>query len=435
MEQPAWLDHAWQEAGVRELPGPASNSRILQFFRDVGHPEVVSDEVAWCAAFVGACLERAGLRSTRSLLARSYLDWGVPLAKAKVGAIAVLSRGSDPGQGHVGFVVGAAKDQLFLLGGNQKDAVTVQSFPVGQLLGLRWPSTAEGAGQNDDLFEAALAHVLEMEGGWTNDPYDPGGPTNLGITLSVFAAWKGLTLTDGNRQELIEELKRLDAAAVRPIYRERYWLPSRAGDLPPALAVMHFDAAVNHGVGAAARMLQQALGVNVDGVIGPQTLAAAHGQPIAEVLERYADIRRARYRSLGHFWRFGRGWLRRVDRTVEAARQIASAGTKISQQPEAGARPMSQTEVSQTDQTSQTSKWWAHSMTIWGAIITAASTILPTIGPLFGIDITPDLVHELGDQVVLVVQAIGGLIGIIMTIYGRTRATATLERKQVTFQL
>ncbi|HEX5599656.1 MAG TPA: hypothetical protein VFX46_03375 [Hyphomicrobiaceae bacterium] len=96
---------------------------------------------------------------------------------------------------------------------------------------------------------------------------------------------------------------------------------------------------------------------------------------------------------------------------------------------------MSQTEVSQTDQTSQTSKWWAHSMTIWGAIITAASTILPTIGPLFGIDITPDLVHELGDQVVLVVQAIGGLIGIIMTIYGRTRATATLERKQVTFQL
>jgi uncharacterized protein (TIGR02594 family) len=430
MEQPAWLDHAWQEAGVRETPGPASNSRILQFFRDVGHADVTSDEVAWCAAFVGACLERAGLRSTRSLLARSYLDWGVPLADAKLGAVAVLSRGSDPGQGHAGFVVGAAKDQLFLLGGNQKDAVTVQSFPMGRLLGLRWPSTAEGVGQNDELFEAALAHVLEMEGGWTNDPHDPGGPTNLGITLSVFAAWKGLTLTDANRQALMEELKRLDAAAVRPIYRERYWNPSRAGDLPPALAVMHFDAAVNHGVSGAARMLQQALGVSVDGKIGPQTLAAAHGQPVAEVIDRYADIRRARYRSLSHFWRFGRGWLRRVDRTVLAARQIASTGTKISQQLQAGARPMSQ-----TGQTSQTSKWWGHSITIWGAIITAASTVLPTIGPLFGIDITPDLVQEFGDQVILVVQAIGGLIGIIMTIYGRTRATASLERKQVTFQL
>lgn len=430
MEQPAWLDHAWQEAGVRETPGPASNSRILQFFRDVGHADVTSDEVAWCAAFVGACLERAGLRSTRSLLARSYLDWGVPIANAKLGAVAVLSRGSDPGQGHVGFVVGAAKDQLFLLGGNQKDAVTVQSFPMGRLLGLRWPSTAEGVRQDDDLFEAALAHVLAMEGGWTNDPHDPGGPTNLGITLSVFAAWKGLTLTDANRQALMEELKRLDAAAVRPIYRERYWNPSRAGDLPPALAVMHFDAAVNHGVSGAARMLQQALGVSVDGKIGPQTLTAAHGEPVAEVIDRYADIRRARYRSLSHFWRFGRGWLRRVDRTVLAARQIASTGTKISQQLQAGARPMSQ-----TGQTSQTSKWWGHSITIWGAIITAASTVLPTIGPLFGIDITPDLVQEFGDQVILVVQAIGGLIGIIMTIYGRTRATASLERKQVTFQL
>src|SRR5690606_3311113 len=261
------------------------------------------------------------------------------------------------------------------------------------------------------------------------DPHDPGGPTNLGITLSVFAAWKGLTLTDANRQALMEELKRLDAAAVRPIYRERYWNPSRAGDLPPALAVMHFDAAVNHGVSGAARMLQQALGVSVDGKIGPQTLAAAHGEPVAEVIDRYADIRRARYRSLSHFWRFGRGWLRRVDRTVLAARQIASAGATNSRQLQAGARPMSQ-----TGQTSGTSEWWGHSMTIWGAISTAASTVLPTIGPLFGIDITPDLVQEFGDQVILVVQAIGGLIGIIMTIYGRTRATASLERKQVTFQ-
>src|SRR5690606_16470515 len=123
MEQPAWLDHAWQEAGVREKPGPASNDRILQFFRDAGHPNVSSDEVAWCAAFIGACLERAGVRCTRSLLARSYLDWGMPLQSAKLGAIAVLSRGSNPAQGHVGFVLGAAEDKLFLLGGNQKDAV------------------------------------------------------------------------------------------------------------------------------------------------------------------------------------------------------------------------------------------------------------------------------------------------------------------------
>src|SRR5690606_25590767 len=158
----------------------------------------------------------------------------------------------------------------------------------------------------EELFDAALAHVLEMEGGWSNDPHDPGGPTNLGITLSVLAAWKGSALTDANRQALLEELRRLEPATARTIYRERCWLPSRAGDLPPALAIMHFDAAVNHGVAGAARMLQQALGVVVDGEIGPQTLSAANRQPVTDVVERYADIRRARYRSLGHFWRFGR---------------------------------------------------------------------------------------------------------------------------------
>lgn len=74
-------------------------------------------------------------------------------------------------------------------------------------------------------------------------------------------------------------------------------------------------------------------------------------------------------------------------------------------------------------------------MTVWGALITAASTVLPALGPIFGFDLTPDLVNELGDHVTAVVQAIGGLIGIIMTIYGRVRATTSLERKQVTFQL
>ena len=431
MEQPAWLEHAWREAGVREKPGPASNDRILQLFRDVGHQTVTSDEVAWCAAFVGACLERSGLQSTRSLLARSYLDWGEPLKQARFGAIAVLSRGSDPGHGHVGFVIGATTDKIFLLGGNQQNAVSVQSFETGRLLGMRWPVGAvEKSFAADELFDAALAHIIEMEGGWTNDPHDPGGPTNLGITLGVFAAWKNATLTDTNRESLIDELKRLDAASARPIYYKRYWVPSRAAELPPQIALIHFDAAVNHGVANAARMLQQALSVADDGEIGPETLSAARTRSIEETVRRYADIRRARYRSLSHFWRFGRGWLRRVDRTLVAAQRIDNAQSKASRQLQKGARQMSQ-----TDDASNDGKWWGHSMTIWGAIITAASTVLPVIGPLIGLDVTPDLVKEFGDQVTSVLQAIGGLIGIIMTVYGRTRATTPLGRKQITLQL
>ena len=54
---------------------------MLRTYADVGHPEIDNDEVAWCAAFLGACLERAGIGSTRSLMARSYLGWGQALAE------------------------------------------------------------------------------------------------------------------------------------------------------------------------------------------------------------------------------------------------------------------------------------------------------------------------------------------------------------------
>ncbi len=92
-----------------------------------------------------------------------------------------------------------------LLGGNQGDAVGVAAFPKTRLLGFRWPQPqpapqAEPAlppAQDDPLFAAALEHVLEMEGGFTDDQHDPGGPTNRGITLKMFAAWKGVRARRG----------------------------------------------------------------------------------------------------------------------------------------------------------------------------------------------------------------------------------------------
>ena len=76
-------------------------------------------------------------------------------------------------------------------------------------------------------------------------------------------------------------------------------------------------------------------------------------------------------------------------------------------------------------------KWWGHSMTIWGAAITALSTVLPVVGPAIGIDVTPEIVRQAGEQSIAIVQAIGGLAGTILTIYGRTRAARPLERRQL----
>jgi uncharacterized protein (TIGR02594 family) len=442
MFQPPWLEHAWGDLGIAEAPAGQNNPAILRYYAEVGHADVAHDDVAWCAAFLGACLERAGVASTRSLMARSYLAWGEPLAEPRLGAIAVLSRGADPTLGHTAFLVGVTPAHLVLLGGNQSDAVTVEAYPRARLLGLRWPAAVPapvpepvpGARETSD-FERALAHVLEMEGGWTDDPYDPGGPTNFGITLAVYAREIGAEVTPATLETLKAELKRIPQTLVRRIYLERYWGPACCPQLPPALALFHFDTAVNQGVTGAARMLQEAVGTLIDGEIGPITLAAVSAAPIERTLTRYADLRRARYRALSTFWRFGRGWLNRVDATLALARRIAAA-TPSPEPPQAKENPMStEPATPEVPATDTASKWWGQSMTIWGVIITTLSTVLPTVAPIFGYNITAELIQQLGDQLVLVGQALGGLIGTLLTIFGRVRATASLERRAFTLNM
>lgn len=427
----AWLDQAWAAFGVAETRGAASNTDILAFLRDAGHPEVRSDDVAWCAAFVGACLERAHRRCTRSLMARSYLSFGEPLSEPRTGAIAVLSRGSDPALGHVGFVVGVAPGRIHLLGGNQSDSVSVQSFPLERVLAFRWPSEVASPAEapasrttwdEPALFEFALVHVLEMEGGYTDDPHDPGGPTNLGITLATLADWRKVPLTAETFGGLKADLRSLDRATASAIYLARYWGPSRAADLRPALAFMHFDASVNHGVTGAARILQQACGADIDGEIGPLTLDAANSAPLSELIDRYGAIREDRYRALPHFWRFGRGWLNRVARTRAAALALIPA----SSQPKANP-PMS----TETDQP----KWWGNSVSVWGTLLTALSTVLPVLGPLLGITLSAEAVQQIGAGVLQSIQAIGGLLGTVMAIYGRARAAQPLVRKPISLKL
>lgn len=92
---------------------------------------------------------------------------------------------------------------------------------------------------------------------------------------------------------------------------------------------MHFDAAVNHGVSAAIQMLQGVARLTVDGEIGPETLSAIGSRSVVDLIDDYAEMRRTRYRALPHFWRFGRGWLKRVDATLVLGHAWAGAeGTK-----------------------------------------------------------------------------------------------------------
>ena len=98
MNQPRWLTLAWADLGVLEAPGSDNNPKVVRYYADAGHPGVRGDDVAWCAAFVGACLERAGVGGTRSLMARSYLSWGEALEEPRTGAVAVLSQEENRGR-------------------------------------------------------------------------------------------------------------------------------------------------------------------------------------------------------------------------------------------------------------------------------------------------------------------------------------------------
>lgn len=444
MQQPAWLTAAWAEFGVREVVGSGDAARVVRYFRDVGHAQITNDETPWCAAFVGAMLKRADLEGTGSLLARSYLKWGVALDEPRLGAITVLTRGSDPGAGHVGFYVGASGESIFLLGGNQGDAVSVAAFARTRLLGYRWavaqtiPADGSNVADSDmsDVFERALSHVLKMEGGYSDDPYDPGGPTNRGVTLAVFAKWHGETVEAASRARLIDALKRISDETVQRIYHERYWQPSLAGLLPEPLALMHFDASVNHGVGGAIRMLQSAVGTTSDGEMGPQTLAAIAAMPTTASVARYAEIRRARYRALAHFWRFGRGWLRRVDATQELA-NTWSANEDLTPKTTTSNKQGDSSMANDTGAlgTVEGAKWWAQSKTIWGAIITAVATVAPLLGPVIGVDLPGEVVKDAGEQTVTAVQAVVGLIGTLLTIYGRLKATTPLARRALSVKL
>lgn len=177
-----WLEIAWEAQGVKEVHGPGANPDIIAFFKDAGHAEITSDETAWCAAFVGACLHRAGVTidvpKLKRLMARSYLEQGTPIEKARVGAIAVITRGDASGwQGHVGFVVGETETHLAILGGNQADAVTVAHFPKAKLLGLRWPEPARKPSQlSESRIARAAARQVKDAGKTTVAPMVPAPP-------------------------------------------------------------------------------------------------------------------------------------------------------------------------------------------------------------------------------------------------------------------
>lgn len=137
------------------------------------------------------------------------------------------------------------------------------------------------------MFEDALKLILAFEGGFSDDPNDPGGRTNFGITQNTY---------DPTRQK---DVKNITQDEVSKIYQNSYWRDSRCdaiNTVSPNLATIHFDCAVNCGVGRAIRLLQGVLGVTTDGIIGPDTLSKIDDS--RELKTSYLARRKLYYDSL-----------------------------------------------------------------------------------------------------------------------------------------
>lgn len=160
-------------------------------------------------------------------------------------------------------------------------------------------------------FEASLPFILQWEGGYVNNPNDPGGATNKGVTQKVYDAWR-------RKQGLpTRSVKEIQDSEVQAIYDTGYWLPPRCNVLMDHLNLVQFDTAVNMGPGRAVRFLQAAVGTAVDGDFGPNTLKAVDGSDLGATLVKYCDEREAYYRRLAQrnprLNVFLKGWLNRLN--------------------------------------------------------------------------------------------------------------------------
>ena len=177
-------------------------------------------------------------------------------------------------------------------------------------------SRSEGDFRSAD-FDSAMNFVLEQEGGYSNHPNDPGGSTNMGITQS--------TLDEARQQGIVSciDVYNLKREEATKIYYENYWKPSNADKMPEPLATIYFDGVVLFGTYTGGRLLQRAMeslgqSILVDGIVGPQTLAALNEQlktpeDINALCSRMLDIRQGWHNNDANASSFIYGWTRRVN--------------------------------------------------------------------------------------------------------------------------
>ena len=168
-----------------------------------------------------------------------------------------------------------------------------------------------------DNFEQSLVYVINSEGGYSNSPADPGGCTNLGVTQKTWENWVGHPVTEA-------DMRALGPEDVTALYKVRYWKAVRGDELPRGVDYAVFDIAVNSGPQRAVKILQRVAKTDVDGVIGPKTLAAVAECDPKELILSICRARMMYLINIPEYATFGKGWTRRVNDVQTRALAMAS---------------------------------------------------------------------------------------------------------------
>lgn len=154
-------------------------------------------------------------------------------------------------------------------------------------------------------FADAFVIVLGSEGGYVDNPADPGGATMYGVTQAVARAWG-----------YVGPMQALSLPTAQAIARAKYWTPFQCDQMDPRVGFNVLDAAYNGG--HPAQWLQAAAGVTQDGIIGAITIAAVRALDPMLVISRFNSSRLFYYTSLVDEWpTFGRGWINRIARNLQ----------------------------------------------------------------------------------------------------------------------
>ncbi len=171
-------------------------------------------------------------------------------------------------------------------------------------------------------FDAALALTLRWEGGYSDNPADPGGATNFGVTRATLAHARGRAVSKA-------EVRALTKAEAAAIYRQLYWDKIVGDSLPSGLDVAVFDCAVNSGPARALAYLRQVVGVAPGLRAQERLVAALAALPADEIIRRYTKARLAFLERLKAFRIFGRGWKARVLAVEAAALSLAAPSSAV----------------------------------------------------------------------------------------------------------